>query len=347
MCNQYMNAKHEDSLFEQRGEREESRDGFMTSRNGKDEKEQENDTFIAPINPLNGRLDAEDEDALFEADEEEEEEEKIETAMMTKFKDTMPYDETTHRSISNPTYPMQNTTTPRNTNRHKGGTIYYQCAHFTAQQCQTIANNFDANKRAAPLLLFGENNVDKTRAEFVGRQYSGGQAEFVGPYWFSYGIVTTWKDVPAPAFGVFQGLMNEQFKPLADHLRNGKDIIVPTPQNPNKYFDGNRVWKVKHNLGTGIAKLSIKYLMYIQFKLEELEHIASEINRISYCKTYADEQEQDNDVKMFDVAAERGRKRDRKRGRDTLGVTCLRKQDVFAKQPDPKRRRLNVQLALQ
>eukprot|EP01083_Nonionella_stella_P133306 405248_1 len=202
-----------------------------------------------------------------------------------------------------------------NTNQHQGGTLYYQSAHFTSQQCTNIAKHFDANKSGAPFILFGDNNEDKTRDKsHSNRQYSGGQAESVGAYdhWFAYGITTTWKhkggtgvqgNAPPPDFGRFKGLMNEQFSDVIRHLQNGYDVIIPTPMdedmrdNPNKYFDENDVLKVKHNLGTGIANLDLMYLTYIQSKLDELEQYASEIKKISHCKMYQDDVDSNGDDK--------------------------------------------------
>ena len=95
--------------------------------------------------------------------------------------------------------------------------------------------------------------------------------------------------------------MDKQFKPLFEHIADGKDIIVPSPtneelrENPIKYFDYEpnfnlkhykKKLNVRHNLRTVIDSLPMDYLLIIQQKLDDLGKFASAVKRIAYPKTF-------------------------------------------------------------
>jgi len=177
--------------------------------------------------------------------------------------------------------------------------LYYQSVHFDERQLSNIAAYWRHDPNKAPRVLFGDNDVDKTRGARVAREGYGGQAKVLGQHdrTFAYGISTTFYQGAIPSLREFQALMDEQFQPILEHLSQGGDVIVPSPtgneilENVNKYCatdsKGRKYLKFKHNLGTGIANLRDPYLKYIQQRLDELSRYAKDTKTIGKPKTYS------------------------------------------------------------
>lgn len=120
--------------------------------------------------------------------------------------------------------------------------------------------------------LIGDNNVDKNRKQNEVRQHSGGQAKVMKHYdrTIAYGITTTFYRRPTPTNDEFKAIIDAEFAPLTNYIKNGDDIIIPV--NPILYSeyqagDENCIF---HNLGNGIADLSDERREYIQKKILEL-----------------------------------------------------------------------------
>eukprot|EP01084_Bolivina_argentea_P303919 524817_1 len=158
------------------------------------------------------------------------------------------------------------------------GRLLFQTSCYDATQLERIHAEYKSDYASAPRFLFGDNNQDK---------------DVVGKYdrTIGYGIVTTFVGAPIPNLRAYKSKMDEQFKPLADHLRNGYDVIVPTPtavdisKDRRRYYD-RRTNKqaIFHNLGTGIASLSMDRVKYIQTKIDELAKIAQNVEYVEYYK---------------------------------------------------------------
>ena len=206
-------------------------------------------------------------------------------------------------------------------NKQNSGILYYQKSYFTRDQIEGINNHFTLKGMLskAPKVLFGDNNVDNERSDNERRMYWGGQAQHCGKYdrSFCHGITTTWykKDnnqnnninpyfqgnQPSPQkdFVQFKHLIDKQFEPLIQHIADGHDVICPAPtqkdiqNNRGKYYDSQSGRLLfKHNIGTGTGNLSLKYLQYIQYKLDELASIASNVVHKNEPKTYGMKQSQ-------------------------------------------------------
>eukprot|EP01083_Nonionella_stella_P126732 383718_1 len=171
------------------------------------------------------------------------------------------------------------------------GCLVLQTSWYDKTQFERIDTEYKPNYASAPRFLFGDNNQDKERESWKSRQMFGGQAGVVGKYdrTIGYGIVTTFFGASTPSLSRYKSKMDEQFKPMADHLRKGYDVIVPTPtstdinKNRRRYYDSRTKKQVIfHNLGTGIALLSMGHIKYIQTKIDELKKIARKVDYAAY-----------------------------------------------------------------
>ncbi|MCP4052080.1 MAG: AAA family ATPase, partial [Mesoflavibacter sp.] len=162
---------------------------------------------------------------------------------------------------------------PENLQKTYTGKIFYQTDWYDTWQLEHIqAKNLKVK------MLFGDNDQDYFRNNYQKRQNFGGQAKIMGNYdrKYAFGIVTTFYNSNPPHIDNFKILIDKQFKQLSNFLSQGYDIVIPTPdkkqirKNIDKFcYKGQQV--IYHNLGTGIAKLPFKYLMYIQQKIDQLE----------------------------------------------------------------------------
>eukprot|EP01083_Nonionella_stella_P143005 443567_1 len=167
-------------------------------------------------------------------------------------------------NIANQNNPKRNSR--KNMNQKPKGCLVFQTSWYNSTQFERIAAEYKSDYTSAPRFLFGDNNQDNHRRSSQSRQMFGGQAGVVGKYdrTIGYGIVTSFVGAPIPGLSAYKSKMNQQFKTLADHLRNGYDVIVPTPtsmdikKNRSRYYDGNKQI-IFHNLGTGIALLSMDH----------------------------------------------------------------------------------------
>ena len=93
-----------------------------------------------------------------------------------------------------------------------------------------------------------------------------------------------------PDYTKFCDIMNDQFNELYNkYIINGHNLIVPSPneqdlkqhfnsfyENINNNDDSPKYQQViYHNIGTGIARLPLIYLKYIQYKLDNLSKLSN------------------------------------------------------------------------
>ncbi len=165
------------------------------------------------------------------------------------------------------------------------GKIFYQTEFYTIPQLENIKR-----RNIHVKMLFGENDVDHHRNNRTNRKHWGGQAQTMGHYDRSYafGIVTTFKTFID--LKTFKTLIDKQFLQLKNLLLKGYDIVIPTPpkqfinQCPNKFYNHGKQY-VFHNIGTNIANLKFKYLVYIQQKIDQLNNYTI-YNKITKIKCY-------------------------------------------------------------
>lgn len=190
--------------------------------------------------------------------------------------------------------PKQKKGEPHDISKSPDGTLYYQTAFYTEDQMKNLHDLWKGpSDQTKAYALFGDNNVDRARKDGTKRKGWGNQAGVIGQYdcaptnGFGYGITTTWKDkrtfkqiecTEVIECEDFQQLMDEDFEELAELLRAGHDIIVPAPKVEKN--------DIKHNLGTGIAKLPPEWVRYIQQKLDDLGKQAKKVIPIKGEKRY-------------------------------------------------------------
>ena len=95
-----------------------------------------------------------------------------------------------------------------------------------------------------------------------------------------------------PNFNKFRDIMNDQFNELYNkYILNGHNLIIPSPNNNdlkqhfNSFYEninnGNdnddAIYEqvIFHNIGTGIARLPLLYLKYIQYKIDNIAKISN------------------------------------------------------------------------
>ncbi len=180
------------------------------------------------------------------------------------------------------------------------GRVFYQTDYYTKSQLNNITKT-GANVK----MLFGDNDIDNNRNMHAKRQNSLGQAEIMKDYdqTYAFGIITTFYNSDTPNFTNFQKLMNKQFIQLRNLLLAGYDIVIPTPTKHMigrnlKTFCRNGEQIIFHNLGTGIGKLGIEYLLYIQHKIDQLKKY-TKYKKFTMIKCYS----QNNITKIIDSNA--------------------------------------------
>merc|ERR1712083_672160 len=110
----------------------------------------------------------------------------------------------------------------------------------------------------------------------------------------AFGIITTFYAYkPMPDFNKFKDLINNQFDELWNkYILNGHDLIIPSPndndlkQHHQSFYeqinndDDNPQFQqiIFHNIGTGIARLPLLYLKYIQYKLDNIAKLSAQYN---------------------------------------------------------------------
>eukprot|EP00486_Rosalina_sp_Unknown_P005027 CAMPEP_0201577824 /NCGR_PEP_ID=MMETSP0190_2-20130828/24372_1 /ASSEMBLY_ACC=CAM_ASM_000263 /TAXON_ID=37353 /ORGANISM="Rosalina sp." /LENGTH=258 /DNA_ID=CAMNT_0048010281 /DNA_START=491 /DNA_END=1268 /DNA_ORIENTATION=+ len=139
------------------------------------------------------------------------------------------------------------------------------------------------------LIVFGENDIDKVRPKGGERDMIGGLAGVLGDYdtSVSFGVTTTFykNKYVNKDFNAFKKIIDDDFEKLLEYIKNGHDIIVPSPNMQDLYgqYEKN-YWKkgpnddekkqvIFHNLGTGLAMIPFNYIEYIQSKLDTLKQI--------------------------------------------------------------------------
>ena len=169
------------------------------------------------------------------------------------------------------------------------GRLIFQTKWYTHEQMRRIRAQFQNSQDVmenAPIMLFGDNNIDVNRDYNTPRTFQYGQARVMGKYdkSIAYGIttyfhpnfnlITIWTALSSIWTGesVCKTSIDSQFALLQKYLVAGFDIVVPSPSTQevrqNRYTycnkDGQQV--IFHNLGTGGARLSFTSLEYIQKK---------------------------------------------------------------------------------
>eukprot|EP00485_Elphidium_margaritaceum_P013387 CAMPEP_0202731034 /NCGR_PEP_ID=MMETSP1385-20130828/186943_1 /ASSEMBLY_ACC=CAM_ASM_000861 /TAXON_ID=933848 /ORGANISM="Elphidium margaritaceum" /LENGTH=743 /DNA_ID=CAMNT_0049397317 /DNA_START=44 /DNA_END=2275 /DNA_ORIENTATION=- len=149
-----------------------------------------------------------------------------------------------------------------------------------------------------PVYLFGDNDIDNSRPPNTEREMLGGLANVAGQYdrTIAFGIVTTFYAYkPMPDFTKFKDIINRQFEVLCkQYVQQGHDLIVPCPNNfdlkrhfhsffqqlSSNAVDATPQYQqvIFHNIGTGIARLPLLYLKYIQYKLDVIDKMATQHN---------------------------------------------------------------------
>eukprot|EP01083_Nonionella_stella_P089976 251339_1 len=187
---------------------------------------------------------------------------------------------------------------PRGNNQF--GKIVYQTERITKQQVLDTYAIYLLNKDIAtscwPLYVFGENDIDKARPKGGERDMIGGLAGILGDYdtSVSFGVTTTFyknKQVNND-FNAFKSIIDKDFNVLLNYIKHGHDIIVPSPNMQDLYgYYEKSYWKtvdnqkkqvIFHNIGTGIAKLPLNYIEYIQLKCDELKRYAQSSKTVQY-----------------------------------------------------------------
>ena len=111
----------------------------------------------------------------------------------------------------------------------------------------------------------------------------------------SFGIITTFYAYkPMPNLTKFKDIINNQFNDLWNkYIINGHNLIIPSPndkdlkQHFNSFYeqinndDDNPQFEqvIFHNIGTGIAKLPLSYLKYIQYKIDNISKLSAQYNQ--------------------------------------------------------------------
>lgn len=141
---------------------------------------------------------------------------------------------------------------------------------------QDIANP----SNAGVVFLFGDNYADKYRdaSRNIQRGGTGGQAEAVlgRDRENAVGITTTFfnRINEFRDFSRFKDLMDREFEPLKNFVRRGGEVRFPISQNGIlNVVDGSPKEYLKHNLGTGLGDVDLRFLAYIQVKIDELADI--------------------------------------------------------------------------
>ena len=84
-----------------------------------------------------------------------------------------------------------------------------------------------------------------------------------------------------PVLATFRRMMDDQFDSLwRKFVARGHDVVVPAPnakdlvEHRHSFFERIKYDQfeqvVFHNIGTGIARLPLDYLKYIQFKIDRI-----------------------------------------------------------------------------
>ena len=170
----------------------------------------------------------------------------------------------------------------------QAGVIYFQTAHYDDKQMQNLKSIWIKDPTHSPKILFGDHYSNKSRSKGASRMnitYKG-QALIVGPYdqEFGFGIPTSFYYAKQNGFidnsDNFEKMVQTEFNTLNQHLLNGNDIIIPYPtetdlnRTPERYhIKSTQI--IYHNLGTGGAKLPMKYLTIIQSEIDKLKANAS------------------------------------------------------------------------
>ena len=171
------------------------------------------------------------------------------------------------------------------------GKIIFQTNRITKQQVlDTYAIyliNSDIKTSSWPLYVFGDNDIDKTRANGTERDMMGGLAGVLGIYdkTVSFGVTTTFyrNRYVNNDFNAFKKIIDDDFDKLLKYIKYGHDIIVPSPnmqdlygkyqKNYWKIVDNEKKQVIFHNLGTGLAMIPFNYIEYIQKKVDILKEI--------------------------------------------------------------------------
>ncbi len=250
-----------------------------------------------------------DDEAAYEADSDE----NYETAIQSTDDET---EEKTIELINNTDNTKQDVVMPdkSQTTRNNTGKLFYQY-RITEQQLKHID---ETNLKVR--LLFGDNDKDYYRKVGTTRLRNGGQARIMGKYdrTYAFGIITTFYKYKKPSLENFKKLMNKQFEMVKDRLLLGYDIVIPTPTkqdiaaNPGSYLSQSGTQLIYHNLGTGLAKLDIQYLLYIQNKIDQLKTyigcnkipIINHYNQNTNSKTINSHDESDDDIDIISNSIE-------------------------------------------
>jgi len=180
------------------------------------------------------------------------------------------------------------------------GCIIYQVDRFTDDQLTATYTLYLQNDSIQtsnwPIYLFGDNDIDNSRPPNTDREMIGGLAGVAGKFDrnIAFGIVTTFYAYkPMPDFVKFRDIINNQFNTLWNkYIIHGHDVIVPAPNDIDlekhhySFFeqmnnnDDNPQYQqvIFHNIGTGIARLPLTYLKYIQYKIDNLAKLSHQHN---------------------------------------------------------------------
>eukprot|EP01083_Nonionella_stella_P045023 121061_1 len=150
------------------------------------------------------------------------------------------------------------------------GKIIFHNTEYSDNQMNVIQDLYNKNTKCTKTIFVFSDNPNQQNAHFM-RQYHS----------FTYGIPITGDE----SFISFPKTIETHFKELEKKLCNGYDIIIPAPtpmdihRNHNAYCDEYGDQIIHHKIG--INDLRPEYTQYIEFALQQLLELASEIEEKS------------------------------------------------------------------
>ena len=245
------------------------------------------------------------------------------------------------------------------------GKIVYQTDRINKQQVldsyAIYLLNKDVKTSCWPLYVFGENDIDKARPKGGERDMIGGLAGVLGDYdtSVSFGVTTTFykNKYVNKDFNAFKKIIDDDFDKLLEYIKNGHDIIVPSPNMQDLYgqyeknywetIDNEKKQVIFHNLGTGLAMIPFNYIKYIQKKLDVLKEIGEKNTTNIPSKNDENDKDQAQDDKKSpdddknkNENDDKSKDKDKEQGKDVQDMLNI--DDKNKKEPQPQQQQVNV-----
>ena len=137
----------------------------------------------------------------------------------------------------------------------------------------------NTERQNAPKFVFGHDDGDENERERNGQNIGAETSMF--DFEFGHRISTKFE----PKLIGFIDSIDTEFKPLAQHLLRGQDVVIPAPSSSDlerhseRYSEDGRQ-AILHDIGTG--HLLFDYLQYIQYKIDGLQAMAESVEYEEY-----------------------------------------------------------------